>query len=148
MGIMQNFGAHLLGSIAAPVLLVAIASQFGCRSAFYIAGIPGLVTALLIWLFIREPEHGTAQSADESPRLTLRETLASKNVALCAAISILMISCLMIGWVFLPLLNQGSRIFDRRYAWLCLPRRLGGGQQLLLSGLSDRIGRRRRCSVR
>jgi predicted MFS family arabinose efflux permease len=144
MGIMQNFGAHLLGSIAAPILLVAIASQFGWRSAFYIAGIPGLVTALLIWLFIREPEHATAQSDDDSPRLTLRQTLASKNVALCAAISVLMIACLMIGWIFLPLFLTKDRAFSTAdMAWFMSALGVSAViSSFFFPGLSDRIGRR------
>ena len=36
-------------------VLVAIAAAWGWRNAFFLAGIPGIVTALLIWKFIDEP---------------------------------------------------------------------------------------------
>lgn len=37
MGVMQNLGSNLLGSTAAPLLLVAIAAAAGWRSAFFVA---------------------------------------------------------------------------------------------------------------
>jgi ACS family hexuronate transporter-like MFS transporter len=55
MGVMQNFGSNLLGSFVAPVLLVAFATAYGWHRAFYLAGIPGLISAFLIWRFIQEP---------------------------------------------------------------------------------------------
>ncbi len=45
MGVTQNFGSNLLGSFVAPVLLVAFATAFGWRHAFFLAGIPSLVAA-------------------------------------------------------------------------------------------------------
>ena len=36
MGVMQNFGSNLLGSFAAPLILVAVASTFNWRWAFYL----------------------------------------------------------------------------------------------------------------
>jgi MFS family permease len=38
MGVMQNFGSNLLGSFVAPLVLVAIASAYSWRMAFFIAG--------------------------------------------------------------------------------------------------------------
>src|SRR3984957_12143683 len=55
MGVMQNFGSNLLGSFAAPLILVAIASSFNWRWAFYLAGVPGLIMALLIAKYVRQP---------------------------------------------------------------------------------------------
>ena len=54
MGVTQNFGSNLLGSFVAPVLLVAFAGLYGWRHAFFLAGAPGLVTALLMWRFVKE----------------------------------------------------------------------------------------------
>src|SRR5277367_3039608 len=55
MGVMQNFGSNLLGSFVAPLVLVAIASTFDWRWAFFLSGVPGLIMALLIVKFIRQP---------------------------------------------------------------------------------------------
>ena len=40
-GVAQNLGSNLLGSFAAPVVLVALRRDFGWREAFYLAGVPG-----------------------------------------------------------------------------------------------------------
>src|ERR1700704_4809579 len=51
MGVMQNFGSNLLGSFAAPLILVAIAKASTWNMAFFIAGIPGLIMAAFIIKF-------------------------------------------------------------------------------------------------
>ncbi len=48
MGVAQGLGSSLLGSFVAPVMLVAFAEAFGWRHAFFLAGAPGLVMALLL----------------------------------------------------------------------------------------------------
>jgi ACS family hexuronate transporter-like MFS transporter len=52
---MQNFGSNLLGSFVSPLVLVAIASTFIWRWAFFLSGVPGLIMALLIAKFIHRP---------------------------------------------------------------------------------------------
>src|SRR6185295_9226275 len=63
MGVTQNFGSNLLGSFVAPVLLVAFATAFSWRHAFFLAGIPGVVAALLMWRFVRDPARPPAAAA-------------------------------------------------------------------------------------
>src|ERR1700733_3127777 len=60
MGVMQNFGSNMLGSFAAPLILVAVASSFNWRWAFYLAGVPGLIMALLIAKYVRQPDAAAA----------------------------------------------------------------------------------------
>src|SRR5581483_9744830 len=62
MGLVQNFGAQLVGSLIAPIALVQVAGTLGWHAAFYLAGIPGLLVALLITAFVNEP-------VGDSPRL-------------------------------------------------------------------------------
>ncbi len=78
MGVTQNFGSNLLGSFVAPVLLVAFATAFGWRHAFFLAGIPGIVAALLMWRFIREPARPSAAAtqAAAGPTMTLAAGLS------------------------------------------------------------------------
>ncbi len=47
MGVMQNFGSNLLGSFAAPPVLVAVATAHTWRTAFFVAGVPGLIMAAI-----------------------------------------------------------------------------------------------------
>src|SRR5271156_3423686 len=60
MGVMQNFGSNMLGSFAAPLILVAVASSYSWRWAFYLSGVPGLIMALLIAKWVRQPAATTA----------------------------------------------------------------------------------------
>jgi len=98
---MQNFGSNLLGSTAASLILVPFAVHFGWRQSFFLAAIPGLVSAALIWFLVREPARDFAHATRE--QLTLGEVLGNRNILLCVGISILLVSHLVIGFVFLPL---------------------------------------------
>jgi ACS family hexuronate transporter-like MFS transporter len=141
-GVTQNFGSNLLGSFAAPVLLVAFATAFGWRKAFFLAGVPGLIAALLVWWFVKEPE--VAKSAGSGRKLTLREAFAERNVLLSAAIGVLLVSYLVVCWAFMPLYLTKVRHFDpKTMGWLMgtlgISATVGA---FVVSGLSDRIGRR------
>jgi MFS transporter, ACS family, hexuronate transporter len=142
MGFMQNFGSNLLGSTAASLILVPFAVHFGWRQSFYLAAIPGLVSAVLIAWWVREPP---SESPDVSrARLTLRAALGNRNILLCVGISILLVSHLVIGFVFLPLFLVNVRSLA--------PETMGGligvlGVSAAVSGfvapgISDYVGRR------
>mgnify|MGYP006139826195 CR=1 FL=1 len=45
----------LLGTALAPIVLVWLAEIWGWREAFFMAGVPGLILAVLIWRMIDEP---------------------------------------------------------------------------------------------
>lgn len=45
IGIVQNFGAQVIGAFLAPIVLVAVVQTYGWRSGFVLAGIPGLTAA-------------------------------------------------------------------------------------------------------
>lgn len=55
MGIAQNFGANLLSNFLGPIVVVGFGVAFGWRNAFYLAGLPGVIAALLMLWLIREP---------------------------------------------------------------------------------------------
>jgi predicted MFS family arabinose efflux permease len=147
MGVMQNFGSNLLGSFAAPVLLVAFATAYGWHKTFFLAGIPGLISAFLLWRFIDEP--ATVAAPPLEPRLSLRSRvrelfLEHRNIRLCLWISILLVSYLVICWTFAPLFLTKVRGFAPvQMGWLMgtlgLSATLGS---FVVSGISDRIGRR------
>ncbi|HEY0299772.1 MAG TPA: MFS transporter, partial [Rhizomicrobium sp.] len=111
MGIMQNFGSNLFGAFVAPVLLVAFATAYGWHTAFYITALPGFISALLLWLFVREPAAETREVQTEGIVERLRVVLADRNMVLCAAISVLLVSYLVVCWAFLPLFLTSVRGF-------------------------------------
>jgi predicted MFS family arabinose efflux permease len=114
MGVMQNLFSNLLGSLVAPLVLVAIAEHYNWRTSFYIAGIPGLICALLIWRYVREPARAASprQGASDGERqMGLWELLRVRNVWLCVLISIFMVPWMVLGWAFMPTFYTGYRGF-------------------------------------
>jgi len=145
MGIAQNFGSNLFGSFIAPVVLVWFATHLNWHSAFYIAGIPGIVSAILLWFFIDEPKKDTVP-AKERPNLLQHFSgiLGSHNMVICVLISILLVSYLVVCWAFMPLFLTKVRGFDpTTMSWLMgtlgISATIGS---FVVAGISDRIGRR------
>ncbi len=145
MGVAQGFGSSLLGSFVAPVVLVAFATAFGWRHAFFLAGAPGLVVALLMAFMIRPPTNAVvAPSAPVTHTGSLRSVLADRNIVLCALLGVLLVSYLVICWSFMPLYLTQVRKYDNdTMSWLMGT--LGISATIASSAipaLSDRIGRR------
>lgn len=146
MGVTQNFGSNLLGSFVAPVLLVAFATAYGWRNAFFLAGIPGILAALLMWKLIREPatQPGTPARAVDGSAMTWGQALKERNVLICALMGVLLVSYLVVCWAFMPLFLTQVRGFDAQtMGWLMgtlgISATVGA---FVISGLSDRVGRR------
>jgi len=145
VGIVQNGFGSLIGTAIAPIVLVWLADHYGWRSAFYLAGLPGLMLAFLVWRYIREPEMPPRAAADDAPPPLLPlAMLANRNIAVCSLISCLMVGSLVIGSIFLPLFFTGPRGWEpKTMGWvmavLGLTPGLGG---VLVSWISDKIGRR------
>jgi len=146
MGVTQNFGSNLLGSFVAPVLLVAFATAYGWRNAFFLAGIPGLLAAMLMWKLIGEPAvpAGTPSRGAEGSAMTWAQAFKERNVLICAVMGVLLVSYLVVCWAFMPLYLTQVRGFDAQtMGWLMgtlgISATVGA---FLVSGLSDRIGRR------
>ena len=56
IGIVQSLFSSLLGATIAPVVLVAARRLFSWRVAFFLSGIPGILCALAIIFYVREPK--------------------------------------------------------------------------------------------
>lgn len=144
MGVTQNFGSNLLGSFVAPVVLAGFATHAGWRHAFFLAGAPGLVSALLMWRYVREQPPVARDPAQPQEKLTLVAAFAERNVLICAVMGVLLVSYLVICWAFMPLYLTQLRGHDPQTAgWLMGT--LGVSATVgafVISGLSDRLGRR------
>ncbi len=145
MGVTQNFGSNFFGSFVAPVLLVGFAVAHGWRSSFFLAGAPGLVAALLMWILIRKQSTGAASAPrEEKVKGSLNAVIKEPNVILCAILSVLLVSYLVVCWTFMPLYLTQVRHFDpKTMGWLMgtlgISATIGA---FVISGLSDFIGRR------
>jgi len=108
MGLMQNVLSNLMGSLVAPLVVVALANAYGWRPAFLVTALPGLVAAALIWVYIKDPGlPAVAPRSDRKQQVFAFSdymlALKNRNIALCLAISGLMVGWMITGWVFLPL---------------------------------------------
>jgi MFS family permease len=93
--------AALVGLAAAPVLTTQLAAHWGWRSAFFLAGVPGLVMTVLLWKFIEEP---AAASVHEKPSLSeYISILRYRNIWLCCLGAAGFMSWLFAVNVFAPL---------------------------------------------
>lgn len=147
MGIMQNFGSNFIGNCIAPLALVALATHYGWRMAFFIAAIPGFITAALIAKWVREPNssEGAASARVTAPSTTDRAGLLKhRNIWLCMLISCLMVAWMVLAWAFLPLFFINVRKFSATDMSLLMSG-LGLSAALcafLVPWLSDRMGRK------
>ncbi|HXS28496.1 MAG TPA: MFS transporter [Steroidobacteraceae bacterium] len=149
-GIMQNFFSSVLGQSLAPLVLVALAERFGWRSAFYVAGVPGLLILLAVVLWVREPAKSAQSAVDTGgvggtgARMGLIAMISVRNIALCCLISLAMVSWLVLGWTFLPKFFTDYRHFTPTVMSYLMT---GVGAASALSAftvpaLSDRVGRK------
>jgi ACS family hexuronate transporter-like MFS transporter len=100
-GIAQNFGSNFFGSFVAPVVLVALAQAYGWREAFYIAAVPGLLSAALIWFLLDEPKPAekpaTAPARSFGGWLAaVGEVLKLRNIQVCVIMGIVLVAYLVI----------------------------------------------------
>ena len=93
MGILQSFGSTLFGFLIAPILLVALATQYGWRSTFFVAGLPGLLMAFLCWKFIR-PSTAESHVDTVHESLSFSELLQFKNMRVA-----IIMGCLFMTWL-------------------------------------------------
>jgi predicted MFS family arabinose efflux permease len=143
-GVVQNVFGSILGTAIAPIVLVWMAEHWGWRTAFFAAGVPGLILAVLIWRLIAEPPRAPLPAAGRTKGFSPWAMLAHRNMALCAVISCFMVGSLVIGSIFLPLYFTGPRGLSAGtmasiMAVLGLCPAVGG---VIVTALSDRFGRR------
>jgi MFS transporter, ACS family, hexuronate transporter len=143
MGVAQNLGSNVLGSAVAPLVLIPIAVAYGWQNGFFLAAVPGLISAAIIWFFVQEPVP-RAETASDAPRATLSTAFADRNVQLCALISILLVSYLVVCWAFMPLYLTEQRHFaPDTTKWLMATLGISAGiGSFAVSALSDHIGRK------
>jgi len=140
--------AALVGLAAAPVLTTQVALRFGWRWAFFVAGIPGMVTGLLLGKFVKEPErkpslvdsqhHGSAGVMDYLSILRFR------NMWLCSLGAAGFMCWLFLLNVFAPLyITQVAHQAATTAGFLLGASGLGSFfLGFLFPSFSDRVGRK------
>lgn len=144
VGIVQAVGGALFGSILAPVILIQIAENMGWRTAFYIAGVPGLFMGVLAAIYLKK---STAESRGikEKDGFNIKELWQYNNIKWGTPLA-----CCVFGWWFatIPFITkyftdiQGMSAGDMQKTMGLL------GVAMLISslffpGISDKIGRKK-----
>jgi predicted MFS family arabinose efflux permease len=145
----RNVGAvvsatALVGLTLAPILSTQIAVRFGWRLAFFVAGIPGLIMALLIWRYVREPARISNGSSHRINLRGLLVVLKYRNVWLSCLAAVGFMSWLFLQNIFAPVYIIEIRHQTAQTAGFLLGASGLGSFFLgfLLPMLSDRIGRK------
>lgn len=144
VGILQAVGGALFGSILAPVILIQIAENMGWRTAFYIAGVPGLLIGLIVFFYLR-PSTAESRGATKNTGFDIKEIWSYHNIRWGTALA-----CCVFGWWFatIPFITkyftdvQGMSSGDMQKTMGLL------GVAMLISslfypGISDKIGRKK-----
>ena len=147
MGVVQNFGVQLIGSLLSPLILVWIATTFNWRAAFFIAGIPGLAIAAVISRFVREPPPVVPLSDVQrfvGLKTVVAEILGQRNVRLCLVIGAFTIAWYGLLLAFLPLWTIRTMGLTPKAmsVVMSLVGAAGALAAVFVSALSDKIGRR------
>jgi len=141
-GVAQNLGSNLLGSFAAPVVLVAFAEAFSWRESFYLAGVPGIVSAIIMWFLLKEPAPLPKPETESS--MTIREAIKVRNMWICVVVGVLMVAHFVITWAFMPLYLVQTKGFDEiTGSWIMGSLGIAAAiYSFVISGLSDVVGRK------
>jgi predicted MFS family arabinose efflux permease len=146
-GIVQNVFGPIVGTSLASYALVRIAVAYDWNAAFFIAGIPGLILAFLIWRFIDEPPpapRATGQAPRQRASLLPTDLLRHRNIWLCALVSVGAVGSIVVGSIFMPLYLDGPRGYDD-LTWSNIMAVVGicpAVGAIVIAMLSDRIGRK------
>ncbi|MDB9724104.1 MFS transporter [Polaribacter sp.] len=144
VGIVQAVGGALFGSILAPVILIQIAENMGWRTAFYIAGVPGLFMGVLAAIYLKKSTT-ESRGVKEKNGFNIKELWQYNNIKWGTPLA-----CCVFGWWFatIPFITkyftdvQGMSAGDMQKTMGLL------GVAMLISslffpGISDKIGRKK-----
>ena len=143
-GVAQNLGSNLLGSFLAPVVLVGFATAFSWREAFYLAALPGLVSAAMIWFLLKEPKPAAKPADGHDTTIGFAEAFKVRNMWISVVVGILMVAHFVITWAFMPVFLVQERGMDATsMSWLVGSLGIAAAiYSFLVSGASDKIGRK------
>jgi sugar phosphate permease len=137
--------ATIIGLAIGPVLVTQIASNASWHYAFYIAGVPVFIVAVLIWVLVKDPSK--LADAPQHPKPTLedfKQLLQNKNIWLCC-----IAASAFMGWLYLfnafgPLYMTEVKAQDPRLAGLVMGLSGMGGvvQGFLMVWLAGKMGRK------
>jgi len=85
VGLTSTIGLQAI-PLLGPLIIVGVGTAYGWREAFWVAGIPGLIMAGAIWLFIRNPPQ---TRTDETPKGAVWPLLKVRNIRFSMMLAVL-----------------------------------------------------------
>ena len=95
--------AALVGLTLAPILTTQIGNRWGWRTAFFVAGIPGILLGLVLWKYLREPKAPRAIGQSAPSLADYLSLLRYRNMWLCCLGSAGFMTWLWVMHTFAPL---------------------------------------------
>ncbi|MEH7414937.1 MFS transporter [Neobacillus drentensis] len=89
MGFTMNTGNAVFGSFLAPLIIVGLANAFDWRTAFYLTIIPGIVLAIFIMKYVKNPDKGAdivISPAASREKVGFRDVMKHRNIWLSIVI--------------------------------------------------------------
>jgi predicted MFS family arabinose efflux permease len=140
MGLTSTIGLQAI-PLLGPAIIVTVGAAYGWREAFWVAGIPGLIMAALIWAFVRNPPHNRA---DDTPEGAFWPLLGVRNVRISMVLAVLNMTSYGTLLGFGPLYIVRVAGLDYKAVTLIMTAVGVAGVIFAFVGplLSDRIGRK------
>ena len=85
VGLTSTIGLQAI-PLLGPLIIVGIGTAYGWREAFWVAGLPGLIIASLIWLLVRNPPH---PRTDDTPKGAVWPLLKVRNIRFSMTLAVL-----------------------------------------------------------
>ncbi|HSG33787.1 MAG TPA: MFS transporter, partial [Sphingomonadaceae bacterium] len=86
IGVLSTVGINAIPMLG-PIVIVGIGTLYGWREAFWIAGVPGLILAGLIWMFVRNPPRNALH--EDAPKGSVIPLLKVRNIRFTMALATL-----------------------------------------------------------
>ncbi|MFE6887994.1 nitrate/nitrite transporter [Streptomyces sp. NPDC057694] len=135
-------GTGIIGTALGPSIMIGLASVLGWRGAFPLMIVPGLVIALLVWVYYQETPNGPERRAPLTARQASR-LFTDRNFLLCLCITTVCVFVALGASSFTTVLLS-SRGYDSQLITVTLTviGIMGALGAVISPALSDRIGRR------
>jgi MFS family permease len=139
-----------VGILLASVLGGYVATHYGWREAFFVAGIPGCLLALVLWWTVRDPQRGRLDEGYDPGAIGFSLTEVAQHVwrvpglfALVAGTVVVVFACAGVSMFIVPFFQRvhGMSLMEASGAF-ALATSIGALSPFLLGSLNDWMTRR------
>ncbi|WP_246027712.1 MFS transporter [Lysinibacillus antri] len=147
LGFTMNMSNAIFGSILAPVVIVALATNFDWHTAFYLTIIPGIILSFFIFKTMKNPDPKklhSVHSVKSSEKVKVKDILKHRNIWLSIIVFSAGMTALMAFQIFGPTyLVQAKGISDGQMSLIMAA--FGVGYAIfgfLIPTISEKTGRK------